>query len=94
MLGDEVTLVEVSCFKEGKSLDGCYNMVGNVFEICLIHKYSNPSITFAGYYSIGLMSGVCSGGDQFYREMTTNSGMSVQKEWRFYALGVRIVKEN
>jgi formylglycine-generating enzyme required for sulfatase activity len=93
-MGDKVPLVEVSSFEEGKSIEGCYNMIGNAFEICLIHQAYNPSITFAGYYSIGLMSGVSSGGDPYYREMTTISFMSVQNDWRFYALGFRIVKEN
>lgn len=89
----KIPLKEVSSYEEGKSIEGCYNIIGNVYEICLIHQAYNPSMTFSGYYSIGLMSGVSSGGDPYYRVMTTISGMSVEKEWRFYALGLRIVKQ-
>jgi len=68
-------------------------MIGNAYEICLIHHYSNPQITFVGYYSTALMSG-SSGGDSYYSAMTTITGSGSEKEWRFYGLGLRIVKEN
>ena len=88
---DTVPLLEVNLFDNGKSFDGCYNMIGNVFEICLIHQVLDPTITFSGYYS-SASGDVSSGGDQYYRTMTTISGWSTEKEWRFYALGLRIVK--
>lgn len=90
---DTVPLLEVFKFEAGKSFEGCYNMIGNVFEICLVHNYTNPQITFAGFYSTGILSAVSSGGDPYYSAMTTISGLSIQKEWRFYAIGLRLIKE-
>lgn len=89
---DKVTLEEVSSFEEGKSIDGCYNMIGNVFEICLFHQYSNPLIEDVCYYSSAGLA-LSSSGDPCYRTMTTISSFSIDKDRRFYALGLRIVKE-
>ncbi len=86
-------LVEVFSYEEGKSIEGCYNMIGNVFEICLHHQYSDPLIRFVSYLSSAALD-VSSGGDVYYRTMTTNSARSIDKHWRFYALGLRIVKDN
>jgi formylglycine-generating enzyme required for sulfatase activity len=90
---DKVTLVEVYSFEEGKSIEGCYNMIGNVFEICLFHQYSNPLIQHTHYFSSASLA-VSSSGDPCYRTMTTISSYSIDKDRRFYALGLRIVKEN
>lgn len=90
---DNFLLLEVFKFEAGKSFEGCYNMIGNVFEICLYHQYSNPLIKHASYFSgaAGIVSG---SGDQYNRTMTTTSSKGIEPDWRFYALGVRVVKEN
>jgi len=91
-LPDTVPLVEVYSFDEGRSIEGCYNLIGNAFEICL-HQNSNAQVTFAEYYSSA--SGLISySGDQYYRTMTTISSCAIEKEWRFFALGFRVAKEN
>jgi formylglycine-generating enzyme required for sulfatase activity len=92
-LPETVPLVEVNSYEEGKSIEGCYNMIGNVFEICLHHQYSDPLIRFVSYFSSAAPE-VSSGGDVYYRTMTTTSAMSIDKHWRFYSLGLRIVKGN
>ncbi|MBN2091467.1 SUMF1/EgtB/PvdO family nonheme iron enzyme [candidate division KSB1 bacterium] len=91
-LPDTVPLIEIFRFEEGKSIENCYNMIGNAFEICLIHQAFDSLITFPGYYSCASVT-VSYGGDQYNKTMTTTSCRSIEKEWRFYALGLRIAKK-
>lgn len=90
---ETVHLVEVNLFEQGKSFEGCYNMIGNVFEICLFNAGSQSANTSARYYSSHSID-VSSGGDVYYSTMTTISFWSIEKKWRFYALGFRIAKGN
>jgi len=88
-----VPLVEVNLFEQGKSFEGCYNMIGNAFEICIIHQAYHPLNTFTGYYSTQSID-VSTGGDEAYKTMTTISHWPVEKGSRRNALGFRLVLEN
>ena len=86
----DVPLEKVHEYGEGKSHEGCYNMIGNVFEVCRItHFVSSSNLSF--YYSLPSLS-VSGGGDPCFRTMTTTSGWSSEKSDRYFAYGLRVAK--
>jgi len=91
VLWDKVSLVEVSSFEEGKSIEGCFNMIGNVFEICLLVQplsmYKISVEIFSSYSELASSSG-----DPTFRTMITTNSKIVEKELRFYAVGFRVAK--
>lgn len=80
-------LVPVSSNPNGKSHEGCYNMIGNVYEICF--RIPDEWGDFSLIYSSGLMS-AASSQIQLKKAMTTISSEGIDKDKRRYAVGVRI----
>ncbi|MCK4559261.1 MAG: SUMF1/EgtB/PvdO family nonheme iron enzyme [Calditrichia bacterium] len=82
-------LVPVSNYSNGRSHEGCYNMIGNAYEICfripdewgdflLIHSFHNLE---------------CSVPKCMKETMTTTNGGFIEKETRSYAVGLRICRD-
>jgi formylglycine-generating enzyme required for sulfatase activity len=91
---DKVLLVPVNEYKIGKSTEGCYNMIGNAFEICInpLNK-SESYFNKAVYYSVGSPMSSASTGYLWFRNMTSTSSGGIMKYNRFFGLGFRVVME-
>lgn len=85
----DLHLVDVTSYPEGKSHDGCYHMIGNVYEIC--YRIPDEWVDFALIYSF--WNGTCSVLKCMKETMTTTSGESICKHTRRNAVGLRICRD-
>lgn len=85
VLLERATFTFVSDYPEGKSYDGCYQMIGNVYEITY-----NPEEIYISTYS--QPSGACSGPSCMKITMITLSCNTMNKSIRKFGVGFRICR--
>ena len=83
-------LLPVNCYEIGKSQDGCYNMIGNAYELAepYIHFQNNEVVKVI--YSRNMMP--ISDVEEIKKVLTTTAYMVFGAYERFYGVGVRICR--
>lgn len=87
----DIPLMPVTEYPCGKSEDGCYNMIGNAYEICVRIPVSDEYKDYAliySYYSFQCSDPIC-----MKESMTTNSSLLRENKIRKYAVGARICRD-
>jgi len=86
---NDINLTDVTSYSDGKSHDGCYHMIGNVYEIC--YRIPDEWGDFPLIYS--LWNYACSGPVCMKESMTTTSAWPIDKHTRRYIVGFRISRD-
>lgn len=80
------TFGSVTDYSSGKSHDGCYQMIGNVYEICFrVPDEWGDFALICPYPSLACSEPKC-----MKETMSTTSGGSIEKDTRRYGVGLRI----